>query len=194
MYVNDFDNNGKSEFIINWYAPLDTTAYPFALKPELTSQLPGLRKKILKFGDYARQKWDSLYTEDINKQSLSFEVKTLQSSVLWNDLNSYRLEALPVEAQVSPVFGIATDDTDADGRKDILLAGNFYALKPQVGRQNSNRGIVLRGTKDNKFETYPRSGFAVNGEVREILPINTRGRRGFLVGRNNDSVLLFLRR
>ena len=40
MFVNDFDNNGKSEFIINWYPPLDQRAYPFAQKHELLAQIP----------------------------------------------------------------------------------------------------------------------------------------------------------
>ena len=55
MYVNDFDNNGKSEFIINWYPPLDSYAYPFSTKPELTSQLPALKKQILKYEDYGNK-------------------------------------------------------------------------------------------------------------------------------------------
>ncbi len=44
MYVSDFDNSGRSECIINWYAPLDSTTYTFSTKQELTSQLPALKK------------------------------------------------------------------------------------------------------------------------------------------------------
>jgi enediyne biosynthesis protein E4 len=41
---------------------------------------------------------------------------------------------LPVEAQVSPIFTIVIDDLDGDGMADLFLGGNFYGLKPEVGR------------------------------------------------------------
>jgi hypothetical protein len=79
MYVNDFDNNGKSECIINWYPPLDSTAYPFATKPELASQLPGLKKQILRYSDYGNKTYESLFSPEMRGKALRFEANYLQS-------------------------------------------------------------------------------------------------------------------
>ena len=196
MYVNDFDNNGKSECIINWYPPLDSVAYPFSTKPELTSQLPGLKKQILRYNDYGHKTYDSLFSPEVGNKALRYEVNNLQSAILWNNNGSLELQALPVEAQMSPVFGIVADDIDEDGKMDIWLGGNFYALKPQGGRQNASRGVYLKGNGNKSFSYVSpgESGIKVEGEVRDagIIPIN--GSKHLIVGRNNASVLLFERR
>jgi len=196
MYVNDFDNNGKSEFIINWYPPLDSIAYPFSTKPELTAQLPGLKKQILRYKDYGNKTYDSLFSSEIRSRSLRYEVNYLQTSILWNNNGSFELQALPLAAQVSPVFGIVADDIDEDGKMDIWLGGNFYALKPQVGRHNASKGVYLKGNGGRSF-TYispNESGIKVEGEVRDAGVIRINGSNHLIVGRNNANVLLFEKR
>lgn len=196
MYVNDFDNNGKSEFIINWYAPLDSIAYPFATKPELTSQLPALRKQILKYEDYGNKTYESLFSQEIRNTSLRYEANYLQSAILWNNSGSFQLQALPIEAQLSPVFGIVADDLDEDGKTDIWLGGNFYALKPQAGRHNASKGVFLKGNGEKSF-TYispGECGIKVEGEVRDAGVIYSNGLKHLIVGRNNKRVLLFEKR
>jgi len=191
MYVNDYDNNGKSEFIINWYPPRDHRAYPFATKMELTTQLPGLRKRILKYEDYAPKTYDSLFSSELRASSVAYAANYLESAVLWNQGgNQFELSALPLEAQVSPVFGIIADDMDNDGHVDIWLGGNFYALKPQVGRHDASRGVFLKGSSDRNFTavTPIKTGLYVKGEVRDAVII---GSNRILVGRNNDTALLF---
>ena len=196
MYVNDFDNNGKSECIINWYPPLDTIAYPFSTKPELTSQLPVLKKQILHYEDYGNKTYESLFSAEIRNNALKYEVNYLQSAILWNNSGSFELEALPLEAQISPVFGIVADDIDEDGKKDIWLGGNFYELKPQVGRHNASRGVFLKGNGNRSFTFVPvrESGIKVEGEVRDAGIIQSNGSKDLIVGRNNAKVLLFEKR
>jgi hypothetical protein len=196
MFVNDFDNNGKSECIINWYPPLDATAYPFATKPELTSQLPGLKKQILKYADYGSKTYEALFPEDVRSKALRYETNYLQSAILWNNNGSFQLQALPLEAQISPVFGIVADDLDGDGKMDIWLGGNFYSLKPQVGRCNASKGVYLKGNGGRSF-TYISPGSAgikVEGEVRDAGVVRINGSKHLIVARNNASVLLFEKR
>jgi hypothetical protein len=192
MYVNDFDKNGKSEFIINWYPPLDSIAYPFATKPELTAQLPALRKQILKYEDYGNKTYEDLFTPEQRSNALKYEANTLQTAVLWNNNGNFELQPLPLEAQLSPVFAIVVDDFDGDNKKDIWLGGNFYELKPQAGRHNASKGVMLKQTGDRTFKYIPtiQSGIEVNGEVRDAVMVN----KELLVARNNDSMLLFKRK
>jgi hypothetical protein len=196
MFVNDFDNNGKSEFIINWYPPLDDQAFPFAQKQELISQLPGLRNTIITYEDYSHKTYDSLFKPEVREKSILYEVNFLESAILWNEGNSYLLTALPVEAQVSPVFGIIADDLDEDGKTDIWLGGNFYSLKPQVGRHDASKGVFLKGGPDKTFIYHPQQhdGFYVKGEVRDAAVIRSGQEKRILVARNNDKVLMFRKR
>ncbi len=192
MYVKDFDNNGKSEFIINWYPPMDSIAYPFMSKSELTSQIPVLKKQILKYADYANKTYESLFSAEMRSGALKYESSYLQSAILWNNKGSFELEALPIQAQFSPVFGIVADDLDEDGKIDIWLGGNFYALKPQAGRHNASKGVFLKGNGGRSFTYIPpsESGIHVEGEVRDAAVIRSNGSKYLIVGRNKARVLL----
>lgn len=193
MFVNDFDSNGKSECVINWYSTFDSMAHPFATKPELTSQLPGLKKQILRYEDYGNKTYETLFSPEVRNKALRYETNYLQSAILWNNNGSFELEGLPLEAQISPVFGIVADDLDDDGKMDIWLGGNFYALKPQVGRHNASKGVYLKGNGKRSF-TYispEDSGIKVEGEVRDAQVMQANGSRQIMVARNNARVFLF---
>jgi len=193
MYVSDFDNNGQSECIINWYPPADSVSYPFPTKQELTSQIPMLKKDILRYDAYATKTYESLLSPDSRSKAMRYETNYLQSAILWNNNGSFELEALPFEAQLSPTFAIVADDLDGDGKIDIWLGGNFYALKPQVGRQNASRGVFLKGNGGKSFTYVPpaKSGIKVEGEVRDVRVVDVNGSKCVLIGRNNASVLMF---
>ena len=193
MFVNDFDQNNKSEFIINWYAPLDDRAYPFATKMDLTNQLPNLRKQILKYEDYAQRTYQSLFPPEVLDASMRYEATYLESAVMWNDGGQFSLSALPVEAQVAPVFGIAVDDFNEDGNMDIWLGGNFYSLKPQVGRHDASRGVLLSVIGGRQFRSLPpsESGILVEGEVRDASVLKVGAEKVLLVARNNAEPLMF---
>lgn len=193
MYVNDFDGNGKTEFIINWYPPLEDQAYPFATKPDLTLQLPGLKKSILTYEEYARKTYETLFPEEIRASSIAYEVNTLEHAILWNNQGAFSLQTLPLEAQFSPVYAIVADDLDQDGNVDIWLGGNFYGLKPQVGRQDASRGTFLRGNGGQMFEYInpDRSGLYVEGEVRDAWVVPGSSPKMMMVARNNAGMMVF---
>ncbi len=193
LYVNDFDLNGKSEFILNWFAPGDNKAYPFHTKSEITNQIPQLKKQILKYEEYASQTYESLFSESKRQQSIPYQITTLKSSVLWNEGGKLRLEALPSPAQISPVYAIAIHDYNDDGTLDIWLGGNLYGIKPQVGRHNASRGVMLLGNKDKSFTaiTSAQSGIHITGEVRDAKIIRSANQNTLLIARNNDTVLCY---
>ncbi|MEM8890756.1 MAG: VCBS repeat-containing protein, partial [Bacteroidota bacterium] len=197
MFVKDFDQNGKSEFVINWFPPLDDKAYPFATKGDITTQLPHLKRTNLKFEEYAHKTFSDLFTEEEVRGGLAYKAEYLQSAILWNEAGGTpKLQALPIEAQVSPVFGIAIADMDGDTHLDIVLGGNFYALKPEVGRQDANFGVFLKGngSKDFQYLSPRESGIYLRGEVRDMEVFKGKDNQALLmVARNNDAVLTFKR-
>ncbi|RMF62146.1 MAG: hypothetical protein D6746_04510, partial [Bacteroidetes bacterium] len=76
-----------------------------------------------------------------------------------------------------------------DGHTDLLLGGNFFGFKPDLGRMDASYGVFLRGDGALRFETrLPRqSGFFVPGQTRRLARANGR----LLVARNDDAVQVF---
>jgi enediyne biosynthesis protein E4 len=193
MFVNDYDDNGKSEFIINWYPPLDSVAYPFPTKTELMQQLPYLKKRNLSYEHYAHQTYETLFPAAIRSTSLRHHVETMATSIFWNDGDGKLIaQALPLEAQMSPVFGITVYDYNKDGKPDIFLGGNFSYLKPQVGLYNSSRGVLLESKGNRLFDIIDReaSGINVTGEIRESRVIKTKRGNLLLLARNDDTMVV----
>ncbi len=110
-----------------------------------------------------------------------------------NGDGSFTLVPLPAEAQLAPVYGILASDVDGDGRTDLLLAGNFDGVKPEIGRMSSSYGLVLRGDGKGHFTPLraAASGFFVPGQARDIQRIETRRGELYVVARNNDRPLVF---
>jgi hypothetical protein len=194
MYVKDFDNNGKSEFIINWFAPLDDRAYPFATREDLLKQIPLLNKSNNSYVEYAQKEYETLLNEEQRSNAIPYITTTMESSVLWNHENGLKLEPLPLQAQVSPVFTIVAEDLDGDGICDLWLGGNFYGLKPEVGYNNASKGIFLQGNPIGfKYRSPEETGIDVSGEVRDACAFHSPNGLRLLVARNNQGVLVFER-
>jgi len=190
MYVKDFDTNKKSEFIINWYAPNEDKAYPFASKMDMTGQLPALKKQNLTHEAYAKQNYETLLTEEQRQGAFDYHVNTLESAVIWNEANGLDLQPLPIEAQVTPIYAISADDFDGDGNVDLWLGGNYYELQPQAGRSDSGKGILLKGNGQKTFTFIPndQSGLYLEGACRDAITLNVGGKSTMVVARNNDAV------
>ncbi len=194
MYVKDFDNNGKSEFIINYYAPIDTTAYPFATKEDMMQQIPALRRTNESYEEYASKTYETLLSDESQNNAILYSVAVMESSLIWNNGNTLILEPLPLEAQVSPVFAIVAEDLDGDGHTDLWLGGNFYGLKPEVGYNNASRGIFLKGNSGSfRYISPVETGIEVSGEVRDATTFKGPEGIRILVARNNMSTVMFER-
>ena len=192
LYIKDFDLNGTPDPVICQFN--GDKAYPLALLHDLLMQLPGLKKKYFKYSDYKDQTIEDVFTEKQLSGSVIKTAYNLNTSVLINSGDgTFLMEALPLAAQFSPTYGILVEDFDKDDYPDILLGGNLYGVKPEVGRYDASYGLMLKGRGDNTFETIfsRESGFFVKGEVRDIMPLNVEGKTLVLVTRNNEQMQVF---
>ena len=195
MYVKDFDQNNKSEFIMTWYAPDDKVAYPFATKMDITSQLPGLKKSFLKNEDYAKATVRDLIGKEGVSSSILKSASNFNTVVLLNTGGfNFEMKALPKEAQFAPTYAILTDDFDGDGNQDILLGGNIYGMKPEVGKLDGSRGQVFKGDGKGGFTYMDRfqSGIFEKGEIRAIETIKTSKGNAVLIGKSNDEMVFYV--
>ena len=192
MYVNDFDLNGTIEQIICTYD--GDKSYPLALKHDLTRQLPYLAKKYPTYDMYKNQQITDIFTPEQLKNSIRLDADLLETSLFINDgTGHFTRKVLPPEVQFSPVYAASVGDYNHDGNLDILLGGNLYNVKPEVGRYDASYGSFLIGDGHGNFRYMPakESGFHLDGEIRDIKEITTSKGNIIVVARSNDSLEVF---
>ncbi len=192
MYVNDFDRNGSAEQIICVYE--GDSAYPMALKHDLTRQIPDLLKKYPRYELYKEQTIHDMFAPEQLVNAIQLDVAHLESALFINDGSGhFTIQALPVEAQFSTVMAAETGDFNRDGNLDLLLGGNLYHVKPEVGRYDASYGNFLAGDGHGNFSVIPplQSGFRLEGEIRDIQSIQTPDGTVLVVARSNYPLQLF---
>jgi hypothetical protein len=196
LFVDDFDNNGQSECVAAYYKT-DGKSYPFNLRDDLVKQLPMLKKKFLRYDVYAGKTIDEVFTRGQLQHAQQLTVQQTQTCIFYNDgKGNFNMQPLPVMAQFSPVFGILVTDLNGDGIQDIFLGGNFYGLKPEVGRYDASYGVSFLGDAQHNFNYIgpERSGLFIKGEVRDVKEIRTNKTSNIIISRNNDSLQIYEKR
>jgi len=192
LWVNDFDRNGSIEQILSvWNGP---ASYPVVLRHDLVEQLPGLKKKYLKYEAYKEQTMEDIFTPQQLERALRLEAYTLASRVFWNDgSGSFSSRELPVRAQFAPMYAGLAGDVSGDGAPELLVGGNLWEATPQAGRYDASRGVMLRAAGSGQMESIPdaRSGFVVEGQLRGLLQVRTPEGPRVIAVRNNDRPVWF---
>jgi hypothetical protein len=192
LFVNDFDQNGSIEPIFSY--PKGDKHVPFALRPEIIKQMSSLKKKFVYSKDYANKTVEDIVDPKILAKSTTLQFYQPQTSLLLNQGNGdFLLTPLSVQAQLSPVYGIGIEDLNGDDRPDIILGGNLYSVKPEIGRYDALHGLVLLADASGHFipQTSIQSGLKVEGEVRHIGILKSKNRQSIALIRNNDSVKFY---
>ena len=182
MYVNDFDDNGDIEQVIFQYN--GDESYPLSLRHDLVMQMPILKKKYLKYENYKNQTVNDIFDQEKINNSKINKVFNLETSIyISDDSLNFKKAILPVDVQFSTTNAISIADYNNDSFKDVLIGGNLYRVKPEMGKYDAQYGLVLLGDKDGKFKKMNsiESGINFVGQVREFLSIDN-----YLFVLNND--------
>ena len=191
MYYGDFDQNNKPDQIICVYN--GDKQYPMALRHDLVAVMPSLKKKFLKYADYKEKTIEQILDESQLNRATKMNAYELRTMLLLNNgKGSFIVKPLPAEAQFSPVFAIEVKDFTQDGHDDILLGGNFYQSKPEIGIYDGMYGQLFRGDGTGNFESVSpgESNFVITGAIRDIHTLKISDRECIVVSRNNDSVVV----
>jgi hypothetical protein len=187
MYVGDFDRNGSIEQI--FCTKVDGKYYPVNDRDEFLSQLPGMKKTLLYYGDYATKSIDDLFPAELLQKVKMFEVKLLSSSLWLSGPEAYVHAELPLEAQYSPIYALMIDDLDGDGVMDLVAGGNQYQVKPQFGRYDASHGWFFKGLLQNgTFSLMNGIDMNVKGQIRDIESIDVDGDKYILFARYGDDL------
>jgi enediyne biosynthesis protein E4 len=156
--------------------------------------LPFVRDRVKSYEAYGRAGLQEIYGEALEKAKV-LEVTTLSSMVFFNRDGKFEARELPVEAQMSPVFGICIGDMDGDGHEDIFLSQNFFGVHGEESRLDAGRGVWLRGDGKGGLEAVPgqSSGVKIYGEGRgaALCDYDGDGRVDLAVGQNGAETKLY---
>ena len=185
IWTADFDRNGSIEQIIS--TTIDGAAYPVALRHDLVDQIPALVELYPTYESFAGATVQNIFTPAQLESATHLTATELRSVLLLNDgTGHFSVVPLPMEAQLSPVFAALAIDINADGANEILLGGNLYEAKPQVGRYDASYGAVL--DQDRQAVPWSVSGLWLDGAPRAMIPVRAGAQHLVVVAMNNDSL------
>lgn len=186
LYLKDFDGNNQLDPILFHY--MGESLIPFASRDDLIKQIPSLKRKHGSYVEYAKLHHPShLFSKKELQEAVKLEVSQLQSGVFSFTGNDFLFEALPLEAQLSPIL----DQVYLDESGTIFTVGNFYPYRTDIGKaaaklfnilKEDSNGLKHHHTALNQKEFW--------GEYRKIKPITIGGTKKWLAIRNNDRPIL----
>jgi len=96
---------------------------------------------------------------------------------------------VPVEAQLSPIHSIIPADYNHDGKTDLIVAGNYYDVLPEIGRYDAMKGLLLQNVNGDFVARIPsETGFWAEDQVRVMKQL----RQGqLIIGKNNAKVQVY---
>jgi hypothetical protein len=193
LYVDDFANDGSLEQILTFYK--HGVSYPFQGRDDITRLLPGLRSRYPTYASFGASRIEDILPAASLGRATVRQATTFATSVAINSANgTFTLHALPVEAQFAPVRAVLVRDFDGDGRLDLIVAGNFFAVTPAIGRYDASYGLLLHGLGDGRFTAVDMtsSGLLLEGQIRHLAELRTA--KGMLiVAARNDTTLQVVR-
>lgn len=191
LFAADVNKDGKIDPIITSY--IQGKRYPLPSRDELLDQVTPLRKKFIRYADYANASIENILDEEMLKSAAVYRATTFESVWLENDgQGKFQMKPLPAIAQVSAVQTFTSYDFDGDGTEEILAAGNFYPYRVQLGRCDASYGAILQ-FKNGRVQVYkPEQPLWLSGDIRAAaIAKSLRAPAKLIVSRNNDVAGVF---
>jgi len=188
-YAKDFDVNGTLDPIVAFSE--DGKIYPLMQRDVLVKQMPVLKKKFLYAKDYAKATMRDVWPQKDLEAALNLAVYDLETCWWENQGGKFVRHSLPIQAQTSPVQGIACGDFNGDGNMDILMAGNKYGFEVETNPCDAGNGTLLLGDGKGNFSWLNNifSGFWAMREARDLAMLRGAGGKQIFVVANTNSAL-----
>ncbi|MEM7658433.1 MAG: FG-GAP-like repeat-containing protein, partial [Bacteroidota bacterium] len=188
MVYYDFDKNESLDPVFTYH--IQGTAYPYLTRDELLNQLSGLRSRFVTYASYANQTLDRIIIPGELNRADRWQATHTESMVFLQGADGrFTAQALPWEAQNSPVHSISPLDFNQDGKLDLLLCGNDHHFKLRIGQMDANYGVLLEGDGQGGFRYVPQqeSGLKLAGDIRSVVSVGNI----WLFGRNEASLVAY---
>ncbi|MFO7719489.1 MAG: VCBS repeat-containing protein, partial [Gillisia sp.] len=107
-----------------------------------------IRKKFTNYKSFAGKTVEEVFSRELLKKAQLLEVHVLESGYLKNEKGSFTFVPFESGLQVAPLTAFVAYDFDNDGKKEILVAGNYFGVKPYHGRFDAFPGALIKNEKE----------------------------------------------
>lgn len=184
MYHSDFDNNGKKETVVAYN--VDGKYYPIYSKDELASQMNIIKKRFVKYEDYAMKTINQVLTKEALNKATKYEINNLFSGYIENNNGTFdSFKSLPKSFQLAPINSF--NKITLNKKQNILAFGNSKSVNTFHGGYESNKGLLLKD-KDHYSKTSSLGISPIDTEVRNASIIDLKDKKVLLVIPNNDTI------
>jgi hypothetical protein len=194
LFFGDVDNSGNLGLLEARKDPGLQKLVPSRDFGVLSASFPTLHNRFPTFTSFSTAGLSDLLAAGLPAMR-EVTAATFDSVLLLNRGDRFEVKPLPIEAQLSPVFGIAVADLDGDGAEDMFLAQNFFGVSAAESRQDAGCGLWLRGDGRGGFMAVGphESGLAIYGEGRgaALCDFDHDGRVDLAVGQNRGPTMLY---
>ncbi|MEM7571485.1 MAG: VCBS repeat-containing protein [Bacteroidota bacterium] len=186
LYVGDFDGNGNTEQVFAM-TEADGQVYPMALRHVLGGVMPVIKQRFTTYAAYQAATVEEVLTPAEVQNAIHYEATNFASAVyLQTATGEWKMQILPWQAQLSPVYAIEVVDLNEDGALDLILGGNFYGTQPEIGPYDASDGAVLYNNGQGEFFAAEEAEqLPLLGQVRDFNLLLKGGKEFLLVSRNS---------
>lgn len=186
IYANDYNNDGRVDPVMSYYT--QGVKYVGHSRDHLIDQINSMRNRFRTYSSYANATFEECFLPEEIDNAYVVCAQRFESSYIENLGNGkFRITALPLEAQFSPIYGMVSGDYNGDGNPDILAVGNSYSPEIISGRNDASIGLLLMGDGKGGFTSckVQESGFMADNDSKGLAKVILPGNRELVVVANN---------
>lgn len=190
IYANDYDKNGRIDPVMCYYN--NGINYIAHSRDDLIKQINAMRARFRTYTDYAEATFERSFLPEELAEAYVVKTERFASSYIENlGDGRFTIKELPVQAQISPIFGMISDDFDADGNLDLISVGNSYSPEVSTGRYDASVGLFLKGDGKGNFSPLDitKSGFFADGDAKGFAQLILANNSPVILVANNSQKL-----
>ncbi|MEO5599535.1 MAG: VCBS repeat-containing protein [Cyclobacteriaceae bacterium] len=194
IYANDYNKDGRIDPVMTYY--VQGEKYVGHSRDHLIDQINSMRARFRTYTAYADATFKESFLPEELKDAHVVCADRFESSYIENLGNGrFTITTLPLQAQISPMYGMVAGDYDEDGNLDILAVGNSYAPEVISGRDDASIGWYLRGDGKGNFTCSKNSdtGFICDNDAKGMASVVLEdGKELIIVGNNSGPLRSYL--
>ncbi len=198
IYGKDFNSDGLFDAIPTVFFPdKDQKRHEvtFHTRDDLIKQMTILREKFDNYNKFATTDINGIISQDNLNNALILKANNTKTSYIENlGEGKFKITSLPIQVQTAPIFGMISEDFDADGNLDILMVGNDFGNEVSVGRLDAFNGLLLLGNSKGNFrvKSLSQTAFFVGGDAKGLVRItNPQGNPLMMSTQNRGALKTF---
>lgn len=191
VYVDDFDQNGTHDVYLGYFQ--GGKCYPVRGRQCSSEQMPFIKDKFESYNDFGLATIDQVLDEKVSETTTVLEAHTFANTIFINSATGFKTVELPNEAQISPVYGIAVDDFNKDGKKEVFLGGNMYNREVETTRSDAGKGCLVSMDAEGNFVVSRslKTGVSADKDVRDVKILKGNNESLLVIANNNAPAQIY---